>query len=37
MIKLREVKYDKLYFRNLIYRKDVTIDCDIINGFEEKI
>lgn len=25
------------YIRNLIYRKDVTIDCDIINNFEEKI
>ena len=25
------------YIRNLIYNKDVTIDCDIINNFEEKI
>jgi hypothetical protein len=25
------------YIRNLIHSKDVTIDCDIINNFEEKI
>lgn len=25
------------YIRNLIHRKDVTVDCDIINNFEEKI
>lgn len=25
------------YIRNLIHIKDVTVDCDIINNFEEKI
>ena len=25
------------YIRNLIHIRDVTIDCDIINNFEEKI